>query len=41
MEDDFYYGELPELPPPVANTTQILWTRTTTPWRTPTSSLAG
>ena len=20
MEDDFYYGELPELPPPVANT---------------------
>lgn len=24
MEDDFYYGELPELPPPVANTTPDL-----------------
>lgn len=24
MEDDFYYGELPELPPPVANTTPEL-----------------
>lgn len=24
MEDDFYYGELPELPPPVANTTTEL-----------------
>lgn len=24
MEDDFYYGELPELPPPVENTTPEL-----------------
>lgn len=24
MEDDFYYGELPELPPPAANTTPEL-----------------